>query len=974
MITRYKLYDSTNYGLDIFEIYFPDARNLVKNKEAFKLRNYESEASCYFYLYENRGNGTKYYTIKDFGEPEKKLISPIDLHMERTGLNYPEAIADLAARFGIYDGLCASVNKPDIRKEPAGVDMPEGFENLELLENFTDEMCEIMGPAVTCKNLEALNWHPVRYIVTVKNRQKTFRFSNERYPIFARECVYTETVDGVKKDRVFYKIYEPLNPEKKYRFRYMPRGVKPKDYINGLAELRRDFLKQNEKARADWEADPINENKPYQESKLEAVAICSGERDSLCALSQGLRPIWLNSETAELSPMNYAEISKYADKIYNIPDIDDTGIRCGKALALKFPDIHTVWLPSDLLSKYTDNRGRTRKDLRDWMELRPTREDFKKLLAAALPAKFWSSWSEVNQKTGRVTKKCSINALCLLYFLNLKNYYTYKGESGKEVNFIRIDGNVVQSVLDSDIRHDILDWAEAEGLDMEVRTTLVTSPLLSAGTLTALKSVELDFANYTEHSQWFYFKNAAVEVCANGLRQVDFKREIPEKFVWERCIFNHDFRMLPDMFKITHSEEAPESKDFHIELLDVSSNYMKYLINSCRIYWREEMEYRFEDRNAAREYAKSHKFDIAGEGLTPEQIQEQEQALINRIFIIGYMLHRYKSPSKPWSPYLMDNLIGENNQCNGGSGKSFMFKALEHFTELCTISGKNIRVFDNTHWAERITKNTGIVLVDDLAENFPMKQLYDTISGSVVIDKKNVVSYELGFNDTPKFCMTTNFVPREFNPSTVRRTIYGVVSDYYHSQSPENDYLETRSIADDFDGDLMREGAYSEEDWNADANFVMQCVRFYLSVAPLKIKIEPKLDNIMHRKLAAEMNDCFRDWAEQYFSEDGDNLDRFLIRQDVAEDFRHYANLPKSTMQTFSRALSAFCTLSEHIDTLNPEEFCNGAGRIIRRIKSPDGLSTKSAEMIYVRSAKAAAEQENTNRLTSEAADVDEPF
>ena len=292
----------------------------------------------------------------------------------------------------------------------------------------------------------------------------------------------------------------------------MPSGVKPKDYINGLAELRRDFLKQNEKARADWEADPCNENKPYQESKLEAVAICSGERDSLCALSQGMRPIWLNSETAELSPKDYAEISKYADKIYNIPDIDDTGIRCGKALALKFPDIHTVWLPSDLLSKYTDNRGRTRKDLRDWMELRPTREDFKKLLAAALPAKFWSSWSEVNQKNGRVTKKCSINALCLLYFLNLKNYYTYKGESGKEVNFIRIDGNVVQLVLDSDIRHDLLDWAEAEGLDMEVRTTLVTSPLLSAGTLTALKSVELDFANYTEHSQWFYFKNAAVEV------------------------------------------------------------------------------------------------------------------------------------------------------------------------------------------------------------------------------------------------------------------------------------------------------------------------------------------------------------------------------------------------------------------------------------------------------------------------------
>ena len=79
---------------------------------------------------------------------------------------------------------------------------------------------------------------------------------------------------------------------------------------------------------------------------------------------------------------------KYVKRLYNIPDIDSTGIRKGTELALEFLHIYTVWLPESL-GRYRDRRGKPRKDFRDYVELHPSNEDFRNLLALAMPAQYW---------------------------------------------------------------------------------------------------------------------------------------------------------------------------------------------------------------------------------------------------------------------------------------------------------------------------------------------------------------------------------------------------------------------------------------------------------------------------------------------------------------------------------------------------------------------------------------------------------
>lgn len=165
-------------------------------------------------------------------------MSPLDICMYEENIRFPEAIALLASRFNVTDELKRSVNKPDIRKRPATADEAEGSKFFELEEKFTDEQLQVLGPRVKQEHVDALHWYVAKSISYVRNREVTTKYTTPTYPILMRECVVTESSDPEKTVR-FYKIYEPLNPDKQWRFSYTPDGVKPKQYINGFRELQR---------------------------------------------------------------------------------------------------------------------------------------------------------------------------------------------------------------------------------------------------------------------------------------------------------------------------------------------------------------------------------------------------------------------------------------------------------------------------------------------------------------------------------------------------------------------------------------------------------------------------------------------------------------------------------------------------------------------------------------------------------------
>lgn len=933
MINIEDIYNASNGGLDIILYYYPQASGCVDNKKHFKRRPDEDDASACIKRFGD------VYKVTDFGD-QGTAMSPVDICMNEENLRFTEAVAVLADRYHVTDELRHSVNKPDISKRPARPDEKEGERFFELEEKFTKDQLLVLGPKVKQADVDALRWHVAKSISFVKNREVITKSTTPSYPIFMRECRVSEPAPG--KPDVFYKIYEPLNPEKQWRFSYTPEGGKPKEYINGLDELRESYAKYNEEEERIFRSDPANEDKPFHLKKLDEAIICSGERDSLCVKSLGYFPLWFNSETYKITPEEMKEIYKYVERVYNIPDIDSTGIRKGMELALRFLDIYTIWLP-EWLGKFKDRRGKPRKDFRDFAELRPEKKDFQNLMTLAMPAKFWTE--SYSKRTNKTTY--DIDSICLHYFLSLNGFCLLNQGKG-EYTLVHREGCVVSRVFPRDILEFLKLFAIERNLPREIRNLIVNSPKCAETAYQIMDIRKLDFCDCDERSQNLYFKNSAFRVTAEKADKIPLQ-EFHGTVVWDTNLVDHNVTILPSMFDIKQRKDCDGNDRFEIEVLNTDSHFFSYLINSSRIYWRKELEeaWKADDESGEEEaYKAQYRYSIDGPMLSAEERHEQQMNLINKIFTIGYMMHNYKSPSMAWAPFAMDNKIGEVDECNGRSGKSFFFNSLKVFKSVVPLDGRNVRLMENPHVFDQVSSDTNILFADDCSKFFPMERFYDIITGGMSVNKKNKDSYFLEYEDCPKLCFSSNYVPNEFTPSTTGRMIYVVFSDYYHVRAETNDYIEDRTISDDFGGrDIMRGPKYTEEEWNADLNFFIQALQFYLKMAAQRIKIQPPMGNIMKRKSKEDMGALFEDWAYMFFSSESGNTDKFISKAEAFEEFKTFSGAAKHywTMNRFTKAIKAFANINPDVAELNPKELRNSAGRIIRKV---DG---KATEMIYLR-------------------------
>ena len=103
------------------------------------------------------------------------------------------------------------------------------------------------------------------------------------------------------------------------------------------------------------------------------------------------------------------------------------------------------------------------------------------------------------------------------------------------------------------------------------------------------------------------------------------------------------------------------------------------------------------------------------------------------------------------------------------------------------------------------------------------------------------------------------------------------------------------------------------------------------------------MTNVVTRNLITQMGgDIFINWADIYFCEDGENVDKLVPKEEAFRDFMETSKVKMWTTQTFTKSLRAYCKYAPHILELDPIELKKN-GRIIRK------HNNKSTEMIYVR-------------------------
>jgi hypothetical protein len=937
------LLQATDGGLKIILHYYPQAGPCVENsRRKFKMRESEKTASATLKQLPD-GN----WVVTDFGG-DAKPKNGIEICRDEEGLSYKEALQVLAQRYGIDpEKGTIEILKPKITKTDATPEQEEGKWYFEVRKGFTEfEVRTVLAanviPYIKTPDGDKINFEKVEKVflrynfysldsyTIIKNREAIRIESTEQYPIMMWD------------EGKFKKIYQPLSPDKSRRFMYY--GQRPTDFLHGLAACNIAY-ENNFPKDAKEELDPdTGEVKKPTPVKLPEIIYCSGGSDGMnVAMIDNYQVVWGNSETAKLTGVQLKKLTNIAERVMNLPDIDETGLREAHRLALEHLQLYTIELPEQLRAM-PDRRGNPSKDVRDFFKhFRPY--ELRQLVKTALPYQFWEEYWSKDKDTGKFKTSYQVRNTRMYNFLRKNGFGRIELENEKTgYLYIQIIHNIVREIKANEVKNYVNKFLETRGMDEILRDTFYRSTQVNEGSMSNLPIVDIDFSNSEADTQFFFYENGTVSVQADGIKI--YKPGEIRRYVWEDEVVKHRIKLDDPYFKVTTLPDGT----LDIEILKKDCDFLNYMINTCRMHWRKELEESLdgksdEEREA---YLKKHKFDIAGPNLDPMEQAEQKQHLINRIYAAGYLLHGFKDESRAWCVFGMDNRVGDDGESHGGTGKSIFFKAIRQFMKTVTLDGRKDKLTEDQFLFENVTRHTGYILIDDANQYLNFQFFFSSITGELTVNPKHGKRFIIPFEEVAKFAISSNFVIRNLDSSTARRLLYTVFSDYYHANQPGHDYYrEDRTVADDFGYNLLS-GSFPQEQWNSYFNLMMQCCQMYLNYP----KISPPMNNVEVRHLKSEMGENFLEWADVYFSEESGRLNQFVPRPAAFEDFKITTNSRLWSAQKFFKSIQAWCRFYSY--TLDPKEYRNSKGRIIRKHENEHG-KTVTTEMIYIRTTEGDA-------------------
>ncbi len=913
--------DATNNGLDIILYLYPQAQEGVMNKKhKFKLRDTEKTASAN--LYQNRDDQT--WLVTDFGGDGVRRNGIMCWAFEKN-ISFVEALYEVAAKFNVAGRTDDGKDLPRsmYSEAPADPDIPENKWTWEARTSFTDFEIETILSANTLKfvkwknadetiakdayarivaKFEYYRWRSLISYSIVKNGKKMTFSATDEYPMF------------IINEGKHQKLYQPKHPDKGKRFLYI--GEKPKHFIHGLEQLEKLYNKKKEE-QLDDDDDDEDTDKKKKEYKLDEAIICSGGSDAINVALLGYQVLWLNSETEGLQEWQYKKLDNMVEKLYQLQDIDHTGKASAHKMAMAYLDIYTIELPERLREK-RDARRNPCKDLRDYLN-HWDRWDFKQLFDTALPYRFWE---RTPNYAGRGDKQVFVGYKYTYRIIQGNNFLSKNGfgrlvinEKKNEWIYVQRTGNVVREVDAGMIQDYLHSFLEHGYYDLELREAMASSGRLNESTLSGLKVMDIDFTDFTPTSQFIFFKNKAVEVTPGGIKY--HQPGAVNKFIWEDELHNHSIEAVKQApFEITRD---PDLGTYYIKINDTTCPYFKYLIQTSRMHWRTEMEtgekYKALTPAEQDDYKIKYHCCIDGPNLSPEEVEEQKQHLINKLFVIGWHLHRYKDPTKGWFSFAMDGKMSEDGKSHGGSGKSLTFdRALRiMLPKNMVINGRNAKLVEGEFKYDGVNDHTRYVLVDDAFEYLKLDQFYVDVSGDMEVNPKGKTKFTIKYERAPKLAFTSNYIPRDVGPSTERRILYYVVSDYYHNKGESDDYLEHRTPKTDLGLSLFTD--FDRDQWNSFYNVMLHALQFFLTTDE---KVRPAMDNVNRRQLLAMMGENFHEWANAYFNPDTGRLDKYFVREEAYKMF-NLASKTDITSQAFKKKLAAWAKYYNFI--FNPKEY-----------------------------------------------------
>jgi len=850
---------------------------------------------------------------------------------EYNRMNFPESVKWVAERFGVAlpDGEKPARKAPKVSSRAAKPEEKTGTASYVFREEITEDelrmffsSCffpktndEEVGIHHTKKLNEQMdrmrkvmalyNWHTASEFTHINKERKAITYTaTEDCPIYVRD------------EGEFQKIYMPANTG--VRFFYA--GKKPRVYMVGMNQLIKKYQTELEKLN-DASDESEEAEKARKNFKLDGVILAAGERDAMNMAMMGYSVIWRNSEQEKISSKILTQIFTMCSNFWNAPNIDDTGLRemhklCMTEDDIRFMDIRNIMLPMSLL-QYRDAKGKACKDVKDFLDhFRP--KDFMNLVRTSIPYRFWDVYFSKD------TEKFSVNKKALYNFIYRNGYSRIEAPEEKTgYRFIFTNGHIVKAIDTDKIRSFIKEFLDSRHVDTRIENMMMNNPVLSDSSLENLPYTRPDFKTYDSSTQYFFFKEEIWQVTAEEIYITRTSAAKMQKYVWENKVlrppvtkYENTRIHLQDPPPFSYQID-PETNEVNIQINDDNNVFLKYLWNTSRVHWRKELE---------------------PGGLTPDEAKEQILHLANKLFAYGYLLHRYKEDSMAWWVYAMEHNLTPENESHGGTGKSIFFKSLSNLLSIEFINGRDRKQIDGNHTFENITHSTDFIFFDELDKYFPFDRFFSEITSVLTVNPKGVKKFNIPFEDSPKIGSASNYPLHRTDPSTNRRLLYIVFSDYYHGENDQTGEAEF-SPYKDFGYTLFKIDM-PEIQWNNFYNLAARATQFYLDYVKRAGALKPAMENVHAKTMMAMITESFINWADVVLSPEGVLLNSLVWRNDLYTSFISETR-SKFTPPRFKKSLSMWCKMRGYI--LNPADISTD-GRIVKQ--HPD--LNKTAECFYI--------------------------
>ena len=208
---------------------------------------------------------------------------------------------------------------------------------------------------------------------------------------------------------------------------------------------------------------------------------------------------------------------------------------------------------------------------------------------------------------------------------------------------------------------------------------------------------------------------------------------------------------------------------------------------------------------------------------------------------MGYMLHNYKDPANAMMVFFTD-VNNSEGISEGRSGKSLCSQvALRQLRNLAVIDGKQFDSKDK-FMLETVDKNTEIVCMQDIRNDFRQETLNNMITGDFQIGRKYLRKEVIPFKYAPKIIADSNFALRLVGGSDFARVCVIGFSHYFNYKNTPGLIFKKRFF-DEWDS----------KEWDKFYTYMFYCVVEYMKHGAQSYKLDDVLNYSIYNKYPVEL-------------------------------------------------------------------------------------------------------------------------